>query len=118
MTININNLQTPGFTVKVDPSDNIFAELGKNTYDYKDLLSELIDNSLAARGDVKPVRVVIDVYTDTNARPVEFVVKDNALGIPSSKLGIAITPAGLQSANSLNEHGLGMKQAISALGDL
>lgn len=118
MTINISSLQTPASTVKVDPSDNIFAELGKNTYDYKDLLSELIDNSLAARGNVKPVRVVIDVYTDSNGRPVEFVVRDNAQGIPSDKLGAAITPAGIRSTNSLNEHGLGMKQAVSALGDL
>jgi histidine kinase/DNA gyrase B/HSP90-like ATPase len=118
MTIDINSLQTPSTTVTVDPSDNLFAELGKNTYDYKDLLSELIDNSLAARGDVKPVRVVIDIYTDANGRPGEFRIKDNALGIPASRLGMAITPAGIQSANSLNEHGLGMKQAVSALGDL
>ena len=33
----------------VPPSDNIFRELGNNTYDFKDLLSELIDNSIAAR---------------------------------------------------------------------
>ena len=61
MTINVTGLQVPASSVKVDPSDNIFDELGKNTYDYKDLLSELIDNSLAARGDVKPVRVTFDV---------------------------------------------------------
>lgn len=36
-------------TIEVIPSDALFDELGKNSYDYKDLLSELIDNSIAAR---------------------------------------------------------------------
>jgi hypothetical protein len=116
--INVSNLKTAASTVRVAPSDNIFTELGKNTYDYKDLLSELIDNSIAASGNSRPVRVVIDVYVDVSNRPVEFVIRDNASGIPPEKLGIAITPAGIRSINSLNEHGLGMKQAISALGTL
>jgi len=49
---------------------------------------------------------------------MEFVIKDNATGIPQNNLGNAITPAGVSSGNSLNEHGLGMKQAIAALGKL
>lgn len=116
--INLSKLTSAASTIEVHPSDNIFTELGKNTYDYKDLLSELIDNSIAAAGSVRPVRVVIDVYIDASNRPTEFVIKDNASGIPPEKLGVAITPAGVRSLNSLNEHGLGMKQAISALGTL
>jgi hypothetical protein len=34
------------------------------------------------------------------------------------ELGRAITPAGIQTVGSLNEHGLGMKQAIAAIGKL
>ena len=45
----------------VEPSDNIFSELGNNTYDYKDLLSELIDNSLAARSDDEFLKVTITI---------------------------------------------------------
>lgn len=116
--ISLSNLTNAASKIQVFPSDNIFAELGKNTYDFKDLLSELIDNSIAASGNVKPVRVVIDIYTDSSGKPVEFIIRDNATGIPPDKLGVAITPAGIRSVNSLNEHGLGMKQAISALGTL
>jgi hypothetical protein len=103
--------------INVLPSDNIFEELGHNTYDYKDLLSELIDNSLAAR-DGKSVRVHLDLYVDKDQRPHRFVISDDAAGIPAEKLGSAITPAGIKTDGSLNEHGLGMKQAVAALGQL
>jgi hypothetical protein len=103
--------------INVLPSDNIFEELGHNTYDYKDLLSELIDNSLAAR-DGKSVRVHLDLFVDKDQRPHRFVISDDAAGIPAEKLGSAITPAGLRTDGSLNEHGLGMKQAVAALGQL
>jgi hypothetical protein len=34
---------------EVKPRANLFAELGRNTYDYVELLSELIDDAIAAR---------------------------------------------------------------------
>lgn len=103
--------------INVVPSDNIFQELGQNTYDYKDLLSELIDNSLAAR-EGRTVQVRIDLYVDKDQRAHRFVIADDAAGIPEDKLGSAISPAGLKTGGSLNEHGLGMKQAVAALGQL
>jgi hypothetical protein len=103
--------------INVLPSDNIFHELGQNTYDYKDLLSELIDNSLAAR-DGKSVRVNVEIFVDKDQKAHRFVISDDGAGIPADKLGSAITPAGLKTENSLNEHGLGMKQAVAALGRL
>ena len=68
--------------INVLPSDNIFEELGHNTYDYKDLLSELIDNSLAAR-DGKSVRVHLDLFVDKDQRPHRFAISDDAAGIPA-----------------------------------
>ncbi len=103
--------------INVLPSDNIFHELGQNTYDYKDLLSELIDNSLAAR-DGKSVRVNVEIFVDKDQKAHRFLISDDGAGIPADKLGSAITPAGLKTENSLNEHGLGMKQAVAALGRL
>lgn len=100
------------------PSNNIFVELGKNTYDYKDLISELVDNSIAARRNDRKLTVTIDIYVDSNSKPTEFIIKDNASGITPDRLGVAITPAGIQSPDSLNEHGLGMKQAVAAIGKL
>jgi len=46
------------------------------------------------------------------------VISDDASGIPVDKLGLAVSPAAIQTSNSLSEHGLGMKQAVSALGKL
>ncbi|MGD0471526.1 MAG: ATP-binding protein [Terriglobales bacterium] len=104
--------------ITVHPSDNIFAELGHNTYDYKDLLSELIDNSIAARIQGELLRVRIEIEVDKDLRPLRFIIWDDASGIPRERLGPAIAPAGLQTQGSLNEHGLGMKQAVAALGRL
>lgn len=103
--------------ITVEPSNNIFQELGQNTYDYKDLLSELIDNSLAAR-EGSSVRVSVDVFVDKDSKPRRFVISDDASGIPDDKLGNAISPAAIQTDGALNEHGLGMKQAVAALGQL
>jgi hypothetical protein len=116
--IDVSKLEECSHKTIVSPSDNLFKELGKNTYDYKDLISELIDNSIAARRNDRMLEVTIDLYVDTTNRPTEFVIRDNACGISQEKLGIAITPAGIQLPESLNEHGLGMKQAIAALGKL
>ena len=104
--------------ITVSPSDKIFSELGHNTYDFKDLLSELIDNSIAARVPGERVNVRVDIYADKDLKPRRFVIWDDAFGIPVDKLGEAITPAGVQTQSSLNEHGLGMKQAVAALGKL
>ena len=115
--LNLTNLEAAPET-KVEPSNNLFVELGRNTYEYPDLLAELIDNCIAARLDDIPLEVVIDVYIDSNGEPVKFVITDNAKGIAADRLGTAISPAGIQSVSSLNEHGLGMKQAVAAMGTL
>jgi hypothetical protein len=102
----------------VDPSNNIFEQLGQNTYDYKDLLSELIDNPLAQRLTDSYLEIIIDIYVSDEGKAQKIVIKDNAKGIPPDLLGKAISPAALQSTDSLNEHGLGMKQAVASLGNL
>lgn len=116
--IDVSQLSTPHGSVSVLPSNNLFRELGRNTYDFKDLLSELIDNSLAARVPGSRLNISIDIFKNEANQPVKFVISDNAAGIPVDKLGAAITPAGVQTAASLNEHGLGMKQAVAGLGRL
>ncbi len=105
--------------IEVNPSNKIFKELGKNTYDYTDLLSELIDNSLAATpaGQTSNIRITIGIC-QTDPTRNWLMIADNASGIPPERLGLAITPAGDQATGSLNEHGLGMKQAVAGLGEL
>ena len=109
-----------GEPVHVEPSNNIFTELGNNTYDYKDLLSELIDNSLAAGADGQFVSVTVTLGLSQSDPALKnwLIISDNASGIEPERLGLAIAPAGVQSTGSLNEHGLGMKQAVAGLGEL
>jgi histidine kinase/DNA gyrase B/HSP90-like ATPase len=104
--------------VVIVPSDNLWDELGRNTYDYKDLISELIDNSIAAQRQGSRLTIQIDIFTDEAGKPTDFVIRDDATGIQPTQFGQAISPAGMQSKDSLNEHGLGMKQAVAALGKL
>src|SRR5579859_5964724 len=104
--------------IEVKPSNNLFAELGNNTYDFKDLLSELIDNSVAARDSNERLHVSITIFVDGDMAPKRFQVSDDASGIGVEQLGDAISPAAIQKTGSLNEHGLGMKQAVAALGTL
>lgn len=103
----------------IEPSDNIFKELGNNTYDFNDLISEFIDNSIAARADDEILKVYIEVGLSKNNEDTSyFLIKDNARGIKQENLGIALSPGGTSGGATLNEHGLGMKQAIAALGEL
>jgi anti-sigma regulatory factor (Ser/Thr protein kinase) len=103
--------------VEVTPSPNLFSELGNNTYEFVDLLSELIDNAIAARSDERlDVRISIG-FSEKRARSY-LIIKDTAKGIPFEKLGAALSPGAPCGKASLNEHGLGMKQAIASLGKL
>ncbi|WP_419237874.1 ATP-binding protein [Photobacterium leiognathi subsp. mandapamensis] len=103
--------------IRVEPSNNIFEELGNNTYEYRELLSELIDNAIASKGG-SPLKIIITIIIDSNKNPYKFIIEDNAKGISDDTLSVAICPAGKQTKNSLNEHGLGMKQVIASLGCL
>ena len=105
-------------TASVLPDDRLYEELGNNTYTINDIFSELIDNSLAARDEGKILNVTIELTRDERGKPVRFKITDDAAGIPADILGKAIAPAGMHSSGSLNEHGLGMKQSIAALGKL
>ena len=116
--INLSRLVPAPNQIEVHASDNIFEELGYNTYDYKDVISELIDNSIAARRETEQLKIDIYIYVDSENKAKNLVVRDNANGISEDRLGLAITPAGVRSGNSLNGHGLGMKQAVSTPGTL
>ena len=59
--IDLKSLKESTTRTTVNPSNKLFEELGRNTYDYKDLLSELIDNCLAARRAATTLEVVIDI---------------------------------------------------------
>ncbi|MCQ6568140.1 ATP-binding protein [Bacillus mycoides] len=105
--------------ITVKASNNIFHELGNNTYTFVDLISELIDNSIAAMLNKQFLEINIEIGLSENDKDSSyFLIRDNASGIPQDKIGIAISPAALSGGTSLNEHGLGMKQAVASMGKL
>jgi len=116
--IDISRAKTSKLDVEVNPSNNIFRELGNNTYSFLDLVSELIDNSVAAREPDSVLAVQISIGICAQREKTFFAIADDAVGIPRNRLGVAISPAAIQNKDSLNEHGLGMKQAVASLGDL
>lgn len=107
-----------GKELSVQPSDNLFYELGNNNYDFVELLAELIDNSIAAKIDGEMLNVDIEIGQSSNVLESYIEITDNAKGISFSDLGNAISPAGFSGGGGINEHGLGMKQAIASLGKL
>lgn len=116
--IDLQNAKSSDFTIKTKPSNNIWSALGNNTYDFVDLISELIDNSVAAKVPGALLQVKVQVAASDDRQKTYFVITDDASGIPREKLGDAISPAAIQTKGTLNEHGLGMKQAIASIGDL
>jgi len=107
--------------LKVDPSNHIFEVLGNNDYTDIDLISELIDNAVAAKLENRQLRIVIEVgISEENPESSFFEIRDNASGIEFENLARAISPAGQPEDvdHPLNEHGLGMKQAIASAGEL
>ena len=112
--INVNALESAKSTALVEPSDKLFEQLGKNSYDYKDLLSELIDNSIASKEEDTCIDIKIEIHLDKNGNKEYFIISDNGPGIPEDRLGEALSPAGIQKTDSLNEHGLGMKHGVYA----
>lgn len=107
--------------IQVDPSDKIFRQLGHNNYSDFDIISELIDNAIAERTDDRVLEVEVTVgVSDENAPESFFEIRDNASGIARDELGEAISPGATaqEQEESLNEHGVGMKQAVAAAGEL
>lgn len=104
-------------TITVLPSDRLFKELGNNSYNFVDVVSELIDNSLGAKGENK-LHIAIEIGLSNKHENSYFKISDNASGIAMDHLARALSPAATSGGETLNEHGLGLKQAIASLGEL
>jgi len=105
--------------ITVIPSSNLFDELGNNTYEYIDAISELIDNAIAAKKEEKLLEIKIEIGSSSNKPQNQyFLIRDNAKGIKFENLANAISPGEITGESGLNEHGLGMKEAIASLGKL
>ena len=103
-----NEVADIGDPIDVLPSDLIFKELGNNTYDYRDLLSELIDNSIAAREPDSLLHIIIKIGVSQSDQYSNWLsIRDDASGISREELGTAISPAGKQTSSALNEQLMG-----------
>ncbi len=106
------------FEIEVPRNDALFRELGRNSYDLLDAVSELIDNAIAARISSKATKIVVTFFYSKTKKRNRFSIEDNCCGISRNKLGEAISPGHGSGGGTLNEHGLGMKQAVASIGNL
>jgi len=109
-------------TIEVLPSNKIFSELENNTTSFFHLLSELVDNSIAAMVDGL-CSISIEIVADWSSKKKfyetgQIIVHDDAGGISRSEIGQAISPAAnaCKNPNSLNRHGIGGKITIMSVG--
>jgi len=110
-----------GEFINVKASNNLFEELKLNSYLFVDLLSELIDNSIAGRFDEKPVNIEVSFWSDgpRSGREISKIsVSDDGKGISRAVLEDALSLASIQTEKSLHEHGMGMKVAVFTMGTL
>ncbi len=119
--IEIDNLpyatDLPKITIK--PSNKLFKELGHTNYTFLDLISELIDNSISVKIPDRVLQIDIEIGLSRNDKALSYlIIKDNGKGISRDLLDKALSPGEIAGSTALNEHGLGMKQAIAALGEL
>lgn len=107
------------YTINIKASNNLFKEIGNIGYDTKDILSEFVDNSIEAKRKGVDLRVDITIaISKINPQNNNIEVIDNGVGIPREKIAEALSPASLSGGTTLNEHGMGLKQAIASLGEL
>lgn len=116
--IDLSKAERSTSSIQVKPSDNIFQELGHNTYDYLDAISELIDNAVAQRVEGELLQIEIEIGVSRSPGKEYFIIRDNAGGISWDKLPECLSPAAIIGKESLNEHGMGMKQAVPCIGSL
>ena len=116
--------------ITVPPSNNIFAELKKTSSDYgfRVALAEIIDNSIGSMvgGNCNVSITVCGNWNEGTSnslsldKDAKITITDDASGIALSKLGDALSPAGMSNKrkNSLHEHGMGLKTALRNLGTI
>lgn len=117
--IDLTKATSSASPINVEPSNQLYRELGNNTYDCLDAISELIDNAVAKRVEGELLQVEIEIgVSATDESKDYFIIRDNASGIPLEILPKCLSLAAITGEESLNEHGMGMKQAIACLGKL
>ncbi|MCS0542615.1 ATP-binding protein, partial [Aeromonas veronii] len=92
--LNISEFSTgDSFEIVVEPEKKLFKELGNNSYTFLDVISELIDNPIAAsyKGELLNITIDIGISNENNQKSI-FIIRDNGKGIKKEDLAKAISP--------------------------
>ena len=119
--INKSELKASIKHIYVQANDGIYRKLGNNNYNFLQMLCELIDNALAARlNPCLNVRINLFFAVDETGKQqlVRLEIVDDASGIPFDQIADAVSPGANDTVDGVNEHGMGMKQAVAGLGEL
>jgi len=108
-----NNMKYEIVNDKVTPIPVVgqFQGIGRASWDWWQVVGELIDNTLTVDGDTK-VNIILDSKNKT------FTIKDNSIGIPGKDLEnvVSLGKKVNQGKQLLSYSGVGMKSAIYWMG--
>lgn len=95
-------------------SMDIVERLGDNYKDFFAPTSDLIDNAIAAKAT--DIQIEIQISSEPNLNI--FQISDNGIGFDLKNIEESFGIGFTKTKNSLNQYGLGLKQAIATLGRL
>ncbi|MBM4404850.1 MAG: hypothetical protein FJ039_01505 [Chloroflexi bacterium] len=98
--------------IDILPDRSLMPKIGQTGYSVSQAIAELVDNSIDARHESKPLVVEIE-FDDSRG---ELLITDNGVGMDESTAAQSLKLAHSTKKNKLGEFGLGLKTAATSLG--
>lgn len=101
------------FPIQID--EGLFRGLANQNMLLHQCLSELVDNSIAAKRDEIPFRIDI-IFTRDSDQIINLYIVDNSSGMDEEHFKAAMQPGNsATTSHRLNEHGFGLKHSLATL---
>lgn len=100
----------PKETIDATPDTTLMDKVGQQGYSLSEMTAEIVDNSIDAAPEGKPVEIDIEL------KPDYISITDNGVGMSKAQLADAVRLARSSKKNKLGQYGLGMKAACVAMG--
>jgi len=96
--------------IDISPHRSILNKISQTGYSIQEALSELIDNSIDARIENEPLKVLVNITKES------ITVTDNGTGMTEEQASKSIRLGFSEKQQQLGEFGLGLKTSTSFLG--
>lgn len=128
-----NNQKTNDFVIHQRQTKHMFTRFADENYSFPLMISELIDNTIAAyeelngngfeETDYKKLDILIDIYHEENEANSWIVIHDNSAGMNIEKLKDSAYMYKKENNNNeskgnddLNQYGIGLKSSVFWMG--